>query len=153
MYDVDHPAYKKLGEIGREITSKVKPRAVVVFSAHWQASRDTIQVNTAEITDLIYECVWPSFSKDIGCGAHKYSFYGFPSHYYKEKYPNVGSPEVAQKVLNALGAAGIKAEGVKRGLDHGVWASFKCGKRTSIDVQYGQAVLTTLQHSNPTQTP
>ncbi|BCR89690.1 DODA-type extradiol aromatic ring-opening family dioxygenase [Aspergillus chevalieri] len=108
MYQVDHPAYKRLGQIGREITTKVKPRAVVVFSAHWQASQDTIQVNTAEITDLIYD------------------FYGFPGHYYKEKYPNVGSAEVAKKVLDALGAAGIKAKGVKRGLDHGVWASFKC---------------------------
>lgn len=55
MYQVDHPAYRKLEEIGKEITTKVKPRAVVVFSAHWQASRETIQVNTAEITDLIYE--------------------------------------------------------------------------------------------------
>ncbi|KAB8222555.1 Extradiol ring-cleavage dioxygenase, class III enzyme, subunit B [Aspergillus novoparasiticus] len=104
----DHPAYKKLGQIGKEITTKVKPKAVVVFSAHWQAGRDTIQVNTAEITDLIYD------------------FYGFPSHFYKEKYPNVGSREVANKVLDLLGKAGIKAEGVKRGLDHGVWASFKC---------------------------
>jgi aromatic ring-opening dioxygenase catalytic subunit (LigB family) len=55
------------------------------------------------------------------------SFYGFPSHYYEEKYPNVGSKEVATKVLDAFKEAGIKAEGVKRGLDHGVWASFKCG--------------------------
>jgi aromatic ring-opening dioxygenase catalytic subunit (LigB family) len=55
------------------------------------------------------------------------SFYGFPDHYYKEKYPNVGSKEVSQKVLDSLTQAGIKAEGVKRGLDHGVWASFKCG--------------------------
>lgn len=55
MYDVDHPAYKKLGAIGREITTKVKPRAVVVFSAHWQGGKDTIYVNTAESTDLIYE--------------------------------------------------------------------------------------------------
>ncbi|KAE8342356.1 hypothetical protein BDV24DRAFT_130753 [Aspergillus arachidicola] len=108
MYQTDHPAYKKLGQIGKEITTKVKPKAVVVFSAHWQAGRDTIQVNTAEITDLIYD------------------FYGFPSHFYKEKYPNVGSREVANKVLDLLGKAGIKAEGVKRGLDHGVWASFKC---------------------------
>ncbi|KAJ5166254.1 uncharacterized protein N7482_005035 [Penicillium canariense] len=108
MYDVEHPAYKKLGEIGREITTKVKPRAVVVFSAHWQGGRDTIYVNTAEITDLIYD------------------FYGFPDHYYKEKYPNVGSKEVAHKVLDALKDAGIDAQGVKRGLDHGVWASFKC---------------------------
>ncbi|KAJ5263350.1 hypothetical protein N7478_010955 [Penicillium angulare] len=108
MYQVDHPAYRKLGEIGREITTKVKPRAVVVFSAHWQGGRDTIYVNTAEMTDLIYD------------------FYGFPDHYYKEKYPNVGSKEVAHKVLDALHDAGIEAQGVKRGLDHGVWASFKC---------------------------
>lgn len=57
MYDQEHPAYAKLAAIGREITTKVKPRAVVVFSAHWQAGRDTIQVNTAEMTDLIYEYV------------------------------------------------------------------------------------------------
>ncbi|KAJ5772320.1 hypothetical protein N7520_002849 [Penicillium odoratum] len=108
MYDVDHPAYRKLSQIGREITTKVKPRAVVVFSAHWQGGRDTIYVNTAEMTDLIYD------------------FYGFPDHYYKEKYPNVGSKEVAHKVLDLLKEAGIDAKGVKRGLDHGVWTSFKC---------------------------
>jgi len=56
-----------------------------------------------------------------------YSFYGFPDYYYKEKYPNVGSKEVAHKVLDLLKGAGIDAKGVKRGLDHGVWASFKCG--------------------------
>ncbi|KAE8146774.1 Extradiol ring-cleavage dioxygenase, class III enzyme, subunit B [Aspergillus avenaceus] len=108
MFDHEHPAYLKLAQIGKEITNKVKPKAVVVFSAHWQASRDAVQVNTAEITELIYD------------------FYGFPSYYYKEKYPNVGSKEVANRVLGLLGEAGIKAEGVKRGLDHGVWASFKC---------------------------
>ncbi|EAU32538.1 conserved hypothetical protein [Aspergillus terreus NIH2624] len=108
MYDTDHPAYHKLAQIGREITGKVKPRAVVVFSAHWQAGRDTIHVNHAEMTELIYD------------------FYGFPSHYYKEKYPNVGSREIANKVIDLLRQAGINAEGVKRGLDHGVWASFKC---------------------------
>ncbi|KAJ6113355.1 hypothetical protein N7523_006672, partial [Penicillium sp. IBT 18751x] len=108
MYDVEHPAYRKLGEIGREITTKVKPRAVVVFSAHWQGGKDTIYVNTAEKTDLIYD------------------FYGFPDHYYKEKYPNIGSKEVAHKVLDLLKEAGIEAKGVNRGLDHGVWASFKC---------------------------
>lgn len=130
MYQKDHPAYHKLGEIGREITTKVKPRAVVVFSAHWQGGRDTIQVNTAEITDLIYEYVhvWPWPVVYLLTMLTCFSFYNFPSHYYEEKYPNVGSAEVAQKVLDALNSAGIKGEGVKRGLDHGVWASFKCGK-------------------------
>ncbi|CAI7630813.1 unnamed protein product [Penicillium pancosmium] len=108
MYETGHPAYKKLGSIGKEITTKVKPDAVVVFSAHWQGGRDEIYVNTAEMTDLIYD------------------FYGFPDHYYDEKYPNVGSRKVADQVLAALSGAGIEAKGVKRGLDHGVWASFKC---------------------------
>lgn len=53
--DFQHPAYKKLQEIGKEITTVVKPKAVVVFSAHWQAGSDAVQVNTAEITGLIYE--------------------------------------------------------------------------------------------------
>lgn len=57
MYDTEHPAYAKLQEIGKEITQKVKPKAVVVFSAHWQAEPSTIEVNTAEINPLIYEYV------------------------------------------------------------------------------------------------
>lgn len=129
MYEVDHPAYRKLGEIGREITTKVKPKAVVVFSAHWQAGRNSIQVNTAEKTDLIYEYVSyqnPNL-KLANLELTGFSFYGFPGHYYKEKYPNVGSKEVANEVLRLLKEADITAEGVERGLDHGVWASFKCG--------------------------
>ena len=55
MYETSHPAYGVLAKIGREITTKVKPKAVVVFSAHWQGGKDTIFVNTEEITDLIYE--------------------------------------------------------------------------------------------------
>lgn len=63
MYDHDHPAYKKLQEIGREITQKIKPRAVVVVSGHWQAGLDTVQVNTAETTELIYEYVQSPLNK------------------------------------------------------------------------------------------
>ena len=56
MYDTDHPVYSKLQKIGKEITTEVKPKAVVVFSAHWQASsHNKIQVNTKEMNDLIYE--------------------------------------------------------------------------------------------------
>lgn len=56
MYDVDHPVYSKLQKIGKEITTKVKPRAVVVFSAHWQASvPGRIEVNNMELNDLLYE--------------------------------------------------------------------------------------------------
>ena len=106
MEDYKHPAYSKLQEIGREITQQVKPKAVIVFSAHWQAGPSTIEVNTAEITQLIYD------------------YYGFPAHYYDFQYPNVGNKALAESIISRLRAAGIEAEGVKRGLDHGVFAPF-----------------------------
>jgi aromatic ring-opening dioxygenase catalytic subunit (LigB family) len=55
MYNTDHAVYPVLQEIGKEITQKVNPKAVVVFSAHWMGKPDTILVNNAEITDIIYE--------------------------------------------------------------------------------------------------
>ncbi|KIW10487.1 hypothetical protein PV08_11451 [Exophiala spinifera] len=106
MEDTGHPAYSQLAKVGREITTLVKPKAVVVFSAHWQHSPTKIAINVAEKTDLIYD------------------FYGFPPHYYEYDYPNEGSPVVAQKVIDGLAAAGIQVDRVKRGLDHGVWAGF-----------------------------
>lgn len=108
----DHPAYHQLAAVGRDITTKVRPKAVVVFSAHWQEHPDKISVNTAEHTDLIYD------------------FYNFPAHYYEYDYPNRGSREVAEKVIDKLKAAGIEVERVKRGLDHGVWVGFMAGRST-----------------------
>jgi hypothetical protein len=75
--DIEHPAYSRLAAVGREITSEVKPKAVVVFSAHWQGGPTTIKINVAEETDLIYD------------------FYGFPAHYYEYEYPNKGDSMVA----------------------------------------------------------
>lgn len=109
MEDRNHPAFLKLGETGREITTKVKPKAVVVFSAHWQHGPSTVAVNVAEKTDLIYD------------------FYGFPPHYYEYEYPNKGSREVAEKVIEELSIAGIGVDRVHRGLDHGVWVGFLAG--------------------------
>ncbi|KAF2135218.1 uncharacterized protein K452DRAFT_239772 [Aplosporella prunicola CBS 121167] len=103
MEEPDHPAYKKLQDIGKEITSKVKPKAVVIFSAHWQSRNNGVLVNTAEITELIYD------------------FYGFPDSYYNVKYPNVGSRDIAQNVMSKLEQAGVGYTPVSRGLDHGAW--------------------------------
>ena len=56
MYDINHPVYSKLQDIGKVITTRVKPKAFVVFSAHWQAGGDNnIQINTKEDAGLIYE--------------------------------------------------------------------------------------------------
>ena len=66
-----------------------------------------ISVNTEENASLIYD------------------FYGFPTHYYKQKYPNRGSKKIAEQVISLLQSHGIKASGTDRGLDHGIWVPFK----------------------------
>lgn len=43
----------------------------------------------------------------------------------EETFPNVGSKVVAEKVMMLLRSNKIEVEAVERGLDHGVWASFK----------------------------
>lgn len=54
----------------------------------------------------------------------QHSFYGFPDYMYKAQYPNKGNPQLASHIIEILTSAGIKAQGVQRGLDHGVWAGF-----------------------------
>ena len=108
MFAKDHPVYSRMQALGKEITTRVKPKAIVVFSAHWQAQQsNTIEVNVSEQEPLLYD------------------FYGFPKHYYMEKYPNRGSKEISQRVIDVLGEAGIKIQAEERGLDHGVFVPFK----------------------------
>ncbi|KAK5654384.1 hypothetical protein OQA88_7293 [Cercophora sp. LCS_1] len=106
QYKTEHPVYPILQSIGKEITQKVKPKAVVVFSAHWQAEPNEIHLNNAVETDLIYD------------------FYGFPPEFYKATFPSVGSPDLARKIQSLLTAAQIPARPLKRGLDHGVFSGF-----------------------------
>lgn len=137
QYATEHPAYAVLQNIGKEITEKVKPKAVVVFSGHWEAQPNGIEVNSAEHTDLIYECVVVNlFLHSVN--ADENSFYGFPPEFYEARYPNRGSPELASKILDLLTKAGIKAKGVTRGLDHGVWSGFHVGR---IPITYLQDVM------------
>lgn len=103
----DSGAYRKVQYIGKEITEKVKPKGIVIFSAHWQASKDEVEVNTSTDSDLIYD------------------FYGFPKYMYEETFEHSGSVEIANKVLDLFGKNGIKAKPTKRSIDHGVWVPFK----------------------------
>jgi 4,5-DOPA dioxygenase extradiol len=108
MFEKAHPVFPKLQAMGKEIAEKVKPKAIVVFSAHWQADHpNTIEVNVSEQEPLLYD------------------FYGFPKHYYQEKFPNKGSTEIANRVIEVLGEAGINTAKEERGLDHGVFVPFK----------------------------
>ncbi|KAK3500879.1 Extradiol ring-cleavage dioxygenase, class III enzyme, subunit B [Neurospora crassa] len=107
QYNTKHPVYPVLQAIGKEIIQKVKPKAVVVFSAHWQATPSEIHLNNGDgPTDLIYD------------------FYGFPDHFYKATFPATGSPQLAAKIQQLLTKAAIQSKGLKRGLDHGVFSGF-----------------------------
>lgn len=80
----------------------VTPKAVLVVSAHWEASE--FSVMTSPQPSMIYD------------------YFGFPAHTYQIQYPAPGSPEVALKVQGLLQRAGIGVRlDPKRGFDHGTF--------------------------------
>lgn len=91
----------------QHITTKIsKPSAILVISAHWEATIPTITSGLAP--SLIYD------------------YYGFPPESYTIQYPCVGEPQLAAKVYHSLTSAGIDASlDDKRGFDHGVFVPLK----------------------------
>ncbi len=83
-----------------------KPSAILVVSAHWEEHKPT--VTSGALPSLIYD------------------YYGFPKESYEVKYPAPGSPELASKVADLLGKAGIEAKlDGQRGFDHGLFVPLK----------------------------
>jgi 4,5-DOPA dioxygenase extradiol len=83
--------------------AEVRPRAVVVVSAHW-TTEWVVGVTSADRHRLIYD------------------FGGFPPELYRLQYPAAGEPGVAARAAALLEAAGFatRLDSV-RGLDHGAW--------------------------------
>lgn len=81
----------------------VTPKAILAVSGHWEEPEFTVQTHPN-----------PPMYYDYG---------GFPAFTYEIQYPAPGHPEVAQRVVELLDAAGI-ANGTDevRGFDHGVFA-------------------------------
>lgn len=79
-----------------------RPRAVVVFSAHWVTR--TQKVSEVQEYDTIYD------------------FGGFPDALYQIKYPAKGHQQVARQIEDLFTSNGIPFEvDTNRGLDHGAW--------------------------------
>ncbi|KAI8346361.1 Extradiol ring-cleavage dioxygenase, class III enzyme, subunit B [Choanephora cucurbitarum] len=94
--------------LGEYIQNELKPKAIVVISAHWQGEgQNNIFVDISSKPKLIYD------------------FYGFPQRYYEQTWNQPGSPEIANRVIELLEKSGIKADGEKHGHDHGVWVPLK----------------------------
>ena len=83
-----------------------RPRAILIVSGHWEEARPT--VNAGAAPPLLFDCS------------------GFPAHTYQLTWPAPGAPDLAARVRDLLGEAGIDsgANGA-RGWDHGVFVPMK----------------------------
>ena len=101
------PDHQEMVESLKGIANVIsKPSAILIISAHWEASVPTITSGAAP--ELIYD------------------YAGFPPEAYRIQYPCQGEPELAHQVSRALENAGIPAQqDAQRGFDHGVFVPLK----------------------------
>lgn len=86
-----------------QLGKTLKPKAIVIFTAHWES-----EVLTISASDATYETI--------------YDFYGFPEELYQIQYPAKGSSQLAHQVAEKFINHGILVqEDTARGLDHGSW--------------------------------
>ncbi|GFN30032.1 dioxygenase family protein [Paenibacillus xylaniclasticus] len=80
-----------------------KPKAIVLFTAHWET--DVLTISSVSGTyDTIHD------------------FGGFPRELFEIQYPAHGAPALAQEVGRRLSEHGIPVQyDLQRGLDHGSW--------------------------------
>ncbi len=97
--------HRKLEQSLRRLPGELPqpPVAILMVSGHWEAPGFTVQTT-----------VRPPMIYDYG---------GFPEHTYHIHYPAPGSPELARRVVELLGTAGIPVgtDG-QRGFDHGMYS-------------------------------
>jgi 4,5-DOPA dioxygenase extradiol len=99
----DTPAHNFLKTLGEKFE---KPKAIVVFSAHYES--DVIEITGNLKLDTIYD------------------FGGFLPELYKISYPASGAPDLALKLSKIFNDLGFSTKiNPKRGLDHGAWVPLK----------------------------
>jgi 4,5-DOPA dioxygenase extradiol len=83
-----------------------RPRALLVASAHWETELPMVSASGK-----------PETIHDFG---------GFPPDLYRMQYAAPGAPDIAQRAVDLLKAAGIGASSNGcRGLDHGAWVPLR----------------------------
>lgn len=101
------PGHREMVECLTELPAKMpRPAAIIVISAHWEASLPSITAGANP--PLIYD------------------YYGFPEESYQISYPCPGNPALATELYKALDGAGItsRLDG-SRGFDHGLFVPLK----------------------------
>ncbi len=101
------PGHKNMVDFLTRITPTLPvPSAILVISAHWEASQPTLTSGASP--SLIYD------------------YRGFPEESYRILYPAPGEPALAATVHRMLTAAGIESRlDDHRGFDHGLFVPLK----------------------------
>ncbi|RHZ80401.1 hypothetical protein Glove_136g144 [Diversispora epigaea] len=108
IFNTKSKSYQFFQKWGNQILHEIKPKAIVVFSAHWETSGGINVGSFQGETPLIYD------------------FYGFEDKFYKLTYHGKGSPELANRVVDLLVQYKFQANvDTKRGYDHGLWIPLK----------------------------
>ena len=99
--------HQQLVQFLQEMRGKLsRPRAIIVISAHWEAS--TLSITSAATPPLIYD------------------YAGFPPESYQIRYPAPGLPGLAEELHEMFRAAGIDSRlDATRGFDHGLFVPLK----------------------------
>jgi|TARA_R110001592_G_C13166650_1_gene749472 aromatic ring-opening dioxygenase catalytic subunit (LigB family) len=100
---LNDPDHEKLVVYLKLLAGKLeKPSAILLISAHWEATVATITANANP--KMIYD------------------YSGFPTETYQLQYPSPGEPALADKVKQVLQEAGIHVKlDHQRGYDHGLY--------------------------------
>jgi 4,5-DOPA dioxygenase extradiol len=111
-------------ELERWGASMPRPKAILVFSAHWL--RYPVTLGATVPAPLTYD------------------YYNFPRRYYEVQYPAPPAPELAARFRELIGDY-LEVEGSERGLDHGVFVG--------LVGMYPKADIPVLEVSIPTFHP
>lgn len=98
-------SYKKLAQSLEQLlpSLSIRPEAILMISAHWEEPVFTVQ-STPE-PEMIYD------------------YSGFPEDTYQIKYPSLGFPTLAKRVMEKLSEQNIAVQQTAtRGYDHGMFS-------------------------------
>jgi 4,5-DOPA dioxygenase extradiol len=112
------------GELKEWSGTMPRPKAVLLFSAHWL--HYPVQLGPTQSVPLVYD------------------YYNFPPHFYEVKYPAPPAPDLARRFTELLGDK-LELEQTERGLDHGAFVG--------LMGMYPEADVPVLEVSIPTFDP
>lgn len=98
---LDQEGHKEMISYYQEYSKKRNPKAIIVFSAHYEANEIKVVYNHSE--ELLFD------------------YYGFPQETYRYQYNPIIDKILGEDIINRLKEAGIKASSEVRGFDHGVF--------------------------------